>query len=459
MEVFSRGSPDAELLVVSVGPKTHSRVFACNLRARALGIRPGLAAHALMPGLSARPRDPAAERRALERLAAWVGQFSPHVSLGAQEVLLEICGSLGLFGGLGGIFSRVRSGLQALGYHARLAAAPTPSGAALLARVSDGQQVIETHELRHKLACVPLSVLELQPTVLEGLRNLGVRTLGDCLALPRGGLALRFGQGLLDYFDRLLGILPDPQPLFVPPPHFKGELALPFEARKTESLLFAAKRLLLELNGFLVAKGGGTTRLVWRLSHHKHPATRFTIDLVSPNHEVKHLLMLLRHHLERLRFPAPVLALELAAQGIVSLAPCNPGLFGEEGGKARDRDQLVELLRARLGEKAVYGLRAVAEHRPEYTWQPCAPGEALNPPKFEPRPLWLLAEPQPLPATGDTPGPLTLEAGPERIEGGWWDGHDISRDYYVARDTLGARFWVFRERCGARRWFVHGLFG
>jgi protein ImuB len=83
------------------------------------------------------------------------------------------------------------------------------------------------------------------------------------------------------------------------------------------------------------------------------------------------------------------------------------------------------------------------------------------------RPLWLLAEPQPLDG-GDRPryqGALELEEGPECIESGWWDGKDIARDYYIARNASGARLWVFRERRRrhdngvAGGWFLHGVFG
>ena len=50
-------------------------------------------------------------------------------------------------------------------------------------------------------------------------------------------------------------------------------------------------------------------------------------------------------------------------------------------------------------------------------------------------------------------------AGPERIESGWWDGGDVQRDYYIARRADGARLWIYRECGGARRWFLHGIFG
>jgi protein ImuB len=47
-------------------------------------------------------------------------------------------------------------------------------------------------------------------------------------------------------------------------------------------------------------------------------------------------------------------------------------------------------------------------------------------------------------------------SGPERIEGGWWDGLDATRDYYVAESGGGARLWVYRER-GNGHWFLQGL--
>jgi protein ImuB len=56
-------------------------------------------------------------------------------------------------------------------------------------------------------------------------------------------------------------------------------------------------------------------------------------------------------------------------------------------------------------------------------------------------------------------GPLELLTGAERIESGWWDGGDLQRDYYIARDSSGARLWIFRERADAHRWFLHGIFG
>ena len=76
------------------------------------------------------------------------------------------------------------------------------------------------------------------------------------------------------------------------------------------------------------------------------------------------------------------------------------------------------------------------------------------------QPPWLLPRPRPLQVTHGIPqysGPLHLEGLPQRIESGWWDGFDITRDYFVAHSPAGERLWVFRDRRGGG-WYLHGLF-
>jgi protein ImuB len=47
-------------------------------------------------------------------------------------------------------------------------------------------------------------------------------------------------------------------------------------------------------------------------------------------------------------------------------------------------------------------------------------------------------------------------SGPERIESGWWDSGDIQRDYFVARGSNGAAWWVFRD-LRTDHWYLHGF--
>ncbi|MEE8287024.1 MAG: hypothetical protein V3R72_10050, partial [Gammaproteobacteria bacterium] len=55
-------------------------------------------------------------------------------------------------------------------------------------------------------------------------------------------------------------------------------------------------------------------------------------------------------------------------------------------------------------------------------------------------------------------GRLHLARGPERIESGWWDGHDIARDYFQALHASGTCYWIYRELREQRAWYLHGVF-
>ena len=76
------------------------------------------------------------------------------------------------------------------------------------------------------------------------------------------------------------------------------------------------------------------------------------------------------------------------------------------------------------------------------------------------RPLWLLAAPRNLELRDGAPcygGHLQLETPPERIESGWWEGNDVRRDYHVASNAKGERYWIFQDR-RSRAWYLHGVF-
>lgn len=465
LDVLSRGSPAAEPRAVIRGEGPGSQILLCNSQAAALGVRPGLpvgAAHALAEGLRVHARDEAAERAALEGVAAWAGEFTSLVSLAPPcAVLLEVGGSLALFGGEQALTQKVRAGLAALGYHTRLALAPTPLGATLLTRAGCDAFVLKKSALTKALGPLPLAVLEPEAGEFAALRAMGVRTLGDCLRLPRDGLARRFGPRLLQVLDRALGRRPDPRPPFEPPPRFDSRLLLPVEVSEAEALLFAARRLVLELCGMLRSRGGGVQSLVLRLFHRAQAVTPIPLGLVAPSRDAQHLLGLLRERLERVQLIAPVREVGLAADAILPLDATHLDLFGGPGAPGMAPAALIERLRARLGDEAVQGLCLAPEHRPERAWRYCAPGASGPAAAFGPRPLWLLAEPVPLEAVSGGPdlaGRLALEREHERIESGWWDGGDVRRDYFVARDKGGARLWLFREGGGRGRWFLHGIF-
>ncbi len=462
VEIFTRGAPSSEPLAIADG----RLLVACDAKARARGVRPGMtpsAAGALAPPREERVRDCPGETEALLGLAAWATQFTPSVALEFHRALmLEITGSLKLFGGQAVIAQRLRAGAQALGFTALAAAAPTPRGACWLARAGRELLIEDPAQLATALKELPVRLAARDAETLEALQAIGAQTLGDLLSLPRAGLARRFGQALLDDLDRALGHAPDPRAFFVPPAAFHARLELAAEVTQTEALLFAAKRLLLQLEGFLNARSGGVRHLSLRLFHADARATEVPIGLVAPARDAAHFTLLLRERLAHIVLRDPVRALALAADEVVPLAGENLALFAHEAAAPGDWSKLVERLCARLGAHAVQGLAAVDEHRPERASQAVAPGTQYRLDLTAgARPMWLLPAPQPLAERNAMPhheGPLKLLAGPERIETGWWDGADAARDYFIAQRSDEALVWIYRSRRAPGGWFLHGLF-
>lgn len=468
LEVRSGGCGDesARIIVDHAG-----RVVQASVPAMENGVAPGLplnAALALCPGLLVLERDEAAERAALARLAAWAGAFTPVVSLvPPAALLLEVRGSLRLFGGLEALRRRIRDALHPTGHACREAVAPTPLAALWLARAGDAEAVTDVATLAGRIGRLRPAVTGWPETTLATLRGLGIELLADCLRLPRDGFARRLGRAPLADLDRALGRMPDPRAAFRAPQRYHGELELAAESADTARLARALRGLFAELEGFLRARQRAVNRLTIRLSHLRHPATELVLGLVTPGLEAAHFDALFAERLERLALPAPVISVVLEAVPGEPFDPAVVGLFGDEPG-ARSGFRLVERLRARLGREAVHGLCLLDEHRPEQAWRVAEPGAGAyaESSMSETRPSWLLESPQPLRSRRGCPwldGPLRIESGPERLETGWWDGREIAREYWVARTPAGARLWVFRDLPSAGtdegRWHLHGIFG
>ncbi|MFM9881488.1 MAG: Y-family DNA polymerase [Burkholderiales bacterium] len=463
LEVFLRGSPSTEREPRIVADAHIVRV--ANDVALAKGVRPGMAlaaAYALAPTMHVKKQEPQREIEAIERLAAWAGQFTPSVSLENQAgLLLEVSGSLSLFDGLEPIMTQLRAGIIALGFTASIACAPTARAAWWLA--SSGKETIVRDQacIEAKLAALSIYTLGWSSEQLAMLTAIGTNTLGEVIVLPRAGFARRFGRELLQELDQALGRAAEPRRFFTPPDQFEARLELPAAVEAASALLFAAKRLFTELAGFLAARASGVQSFDLMLEHDDQPATLMAFNLVAASRDEAHFTLLARERFERLALPAPVYAIALHAPVLTPVTGVNLTLFRDQSDTSADWTRLVERLRARLGVAAVHGLTMVAEHRPEYVVRPSEPGTVEPKLRFGERPLWLFAAPQPLIEIDAKPflrGPLALVAGPERIESGWWDGNDVARDYFIAQDEDRSLLWVFRERSEARGWFLQGLF-
>jgi protein ImuB len=298
---------------------------------------------------------------------------------------------------------------------------------------------------------------------LARLTDLGVLRLRDLLELPGEGMARRFGPETVLCVDRLMGRLADPREPYVPPPRFRARLELPAEAEGVEALLFPLRRMLAEFEGCLRGRGCGVHRLSLWLEHVRRKRTRLDLDFASPEREADFILSIAREKLGRLALCAPTLALTLHAESLLPYTPRSGTWLPGPRENALDRERLIERLSARLGTQCVFGIGIADDHRPEKGGGSLFPdsGKNLRMPFSPARPTWLLHRPRRLITENGEPsfqGRLELQAGPERIESGWWDGEEVCRDYYVASNARGETYWIFREHRDRQSWFVHGVF-
>lgn len=443
-------------------------MLAADEAARAAGVAPGVgaaAARALSPGIALLPREKTREDAALRALACSAGRITPRVSLAADALLLEISACLRLFGGAEKLIEAALAGAAAQGFSAAFALAPTPLGAEWLARRAPGARCLGADDLRQHLDCLPAAALPLRAAL--ALERFGARTLGEARKLPPGALARRIGAESLRLLDRAYGAAPDPRPDFVFPETFALPLPLPAPADNAAALLFAARRLVPALAGWLAARRAGVREIALHLAH-RHGETRIGLRFAGPTADEARIGRLLRERLERTALAAPVEALRLEASRIETLPESNRSLLDDAPEGNETIEALLERIAARLGEERVYRIAARADHRPECATRrlppfgndaaPAPPPAAPSP--LPPRPLWLLDAPEPLPEIEGRPhrhGPLTLVSGPERIESGWWDAGDRRRDYFTALTGSAARLWIYRE-CPVGGWFLHGFF-
>ena len=301
---------------------------------------------------------------------------------------------------------------------------------------------------------------------------MGIRTVGDCLRLPREGFARRFGPQRLIELDRALGRLPDPRTSWRSPERFCADYEMTEEQSDRELLLAICHELLQSHERFLLARQLGTQAIRFSFFHLRSSATLLNLGCAEAERQSGRWFDLLRLQFEKLLLPEPVIAVRLEGGRTQALRA--------ESGRLRFRGrtvgrgirfsiaQLAERLVARVGRQSVAGVTTVAEYRPQLAWRPrsllegwsadivSAAGGKLQ------RPLWMLPEPARLPVDDGYPlhqGRLRILEGPERLETGWWDDDSIARDYYTAINPRGARLWVFRNRNRGADWYLHGFFG
>jgi protein ImuB len=408
----------------------------------------------------------------------WALRFTPRVTHVDEAVLLEVSGSLKLFGGRKALLHLLLRSHEHLG-EVPWAVGPTSLVALAVLRCKQ-RGIAKPAQLPDDL---PLELLTAALPHVVLLERTGTRTWGQVRAMPRGGLARRFGAELLAALDAAFGDRPESYPWQLLPEHFDLNAELASLASTAQDLLLGAEQLLTRLQVWLQARNRGVLalELEWTLDLrrlngvHLPPKEQLLVRTAQPTQDMAHLRRLVREHLERATLSAPANHLRLRSIDTVPWAGATTSLLPQEQEKGEKLHQLVERLSVRLGEDNVVVPVALSDHRPEckQAWKPAREGSAS--PVEEPDalyPSWVLPQPLRLRMQGETPcfgGPLRRLARLYRVETAWWDGDGPTlRDYFVARSPQSGLVWIYRERprhlaedmAHARQfaWYLQGLY-
>jgi protein ImuB len=500
---------------------------ALNRAAYASGLHPGLAladARALLPSLIVRAAAPSADRRDLRKLARWLGRYG--ITRNAYGLALyapagrllrcyglwvDITGVAHLYGGEAALLGDMQRSLGSFGLTAHLGLADTLGAAHALAWHGDGATpaIAAPGETLAALATLPVAALRIEAAQVQLLHRLGFKQIGPLARLPRQTLERRFrstveGERVLLRLDQALGTRPEPRrPLETPP-------ALVVMAPFADPLISSAAlenealALVAQFCGRLEAAHLGVRAC--RLLLYRSDGTRaaISLSLSSAVRAPAHLAGLLREKWAALDCGFGVDLLALEALRTEHLGARQQTLTSaSDDGRAQATSHLIDRLTNRLGGERVLRLAPQASHCPERAQSShpalgppasAPPGPACPVTPLAPRPILLLAPPEPIAAMAEIPeGPplrftwrrmrhtVVRAQGPERIEPEWWrelehfpskasprataTRRSLSRDYYALEDEAGARFWVFRagrynagEDTEHPAWFIHGVF-
>lgn len=418
---------------------------------------------------------------ALHGAATWALQFTPRVAvIEASAVVLEVSASTRLFGGRRRLIQRVAEEAPDLGLNAP-SWAPTSLAALGLSRIGTVNGL--SRPLAAVVDALPLSALAATAAHEGMLARLGCRTLADVRKLPRGGVSRRFGAPMLAALDQAYGQRPDEHPWVLLPETFHARLELMSRVDLAAAMLFGARRLLLQLCGWLAARRCGVRAYTLSWCHDAMRSKTagdggaLTIRTAETTRDLEHLSRLLAEHLAHVTLLAPVGELQLCADYVLPMEEKSAALLPDPGQSSESLNLVLERIAARLGPDNVLRPHLAEDHRMEWmvNWQPAdtRPARRPAPPPNIPQPTFALPAPLRLAAKGNRPlyqGPLTLLSGPHRVEGGWWHrlpngaGHaeeqTAVRDYYVALSEHAGVLWIYQTRLESEQaaWFLQGIF-
>jgi protein ImuB len=482
---FSVRQPALRKQAFVLAAPDHGRMIitAANAMAEAQGIEIGMVvadARAIFPSLQILDHPPNLEQRLLKVLAIWCIRYTDTVAIDLPNgLILDVTGCAHLWGGEQSYLRDINIRLRNRGYDVRATMADTIGCAWAIAHYGGRIPIVEAGKQMEALLTLPPAALRLEAASTDRLMKLGLRQLRQFINMPRTALRRRFGKDLILKLDQALGFADEPVEPVQPIEPFRERLPCLEPIVTATGIEMALERLLETICKKLQQEDKGIRKVSFSGHRVDNQIEKIEIGTNRATSNSKHLFKLFK---EKISSMEPALGIELFMLEVLKsekMSARQEKIWASTTGLEDPAlSELMDRLMNRFGPAPIHRYMPDEHHWPERSLK-SAPN-LHEPLKTEwkmdrPRPLQLLARPQPVEVTAPIPDypPMLFRYlgilhtikkadGPERIEPEWWIAGGLHRDYYAVEDEEGKRYWLFRAGHYAEdsrpQWFIHGFF-
>jgi protein ImuB len=458
-------------------------ITAASRAAEKLGAVEGMVladARAIAPGLEVFDGKPGRNLKLLKGLAEWCLRYTPLVAVDPPDgLLLDVTGCTHLKGGEAAFVKDLVDRLKAAGYDIRPGLADTIGCAWGVARCSGNILIVPEGGHRTALMPLPPSALRLPTELLFKLQALGLYQISSFIHMPRSVLRRRFGKAMV---LRMLQALGQEEEFLLPleePVPYSERLAALEPVRTREAIEIATTNLLEMLCKRLAGEGKGIRMATLTYYRIDGKSGAISIGTSQASHHTGHLLKLFALQFDQVE---PALGIELFvldAQTVEDVDIVQEALWAAKPGlESECVAELLDRVAGKIGTGSINRYLPAEHFWPERSAKPTSSTRRQRESDWrtdKPRPVQLLDPPEPIEATALTPDypPILFiyrgkkhevrkADGPERIEREWWLEPGEHRDYYIAEDQDGRRYWLFRsghyDGTQTQHWYIHGFF-
>ncbi len=292
------------------------------------------------------------------RALATLRALLPHVGILAPGVYAcDLAGTERVLGTPARVARRIVQRLEHVSAPASVAVAVTPFVARVAAeRTADGD-VRLVPEPREYLAPLPIEVLPIETKLVDELGLLGLRSVGDFAALPRGAVADRFGRGAARAHALARAEDEERVRADAPPRRIRARRVWEDALVSREQLFFALRTVIDEIAGALAADGLAALRIAVRLEREEAEPLRLERAILPPTRDSAALLRSVRWALEERAHLGRIVSCAVEVREAEPARGRQIGLFAADGARWEEAIASARYLRERLGAGRVLRAR------------------------------------------------------------------------------------------------------